>query len=215
MDNFTNQFSLSDIRYADNLARNIVNKSIEGRICYNGHVHILYLIKRLMGNRCKVYCETGTLFGGSLCLVMQDSNKTEFIGVDLFDGYYGQKVDPCSKLEVNLDVVKRNVDKMNIHSHEYHLIKGSSYDDNTVNKVKQVTDSIDFLFIDGDHSFQGVTQDFEKYNQMILTGGYIVFDNYSVNTWKDVKKAVDSIDFATFGFNPIGRYKECYIVQKE
>jgi hypothetical protein len=34
---------------------------------------------------------------------------------------------------------------------------------------------IDFLFVDGDHTYQGVSQDFKLYNQFVQPGGIIAF----------------------------------------
>jgi len=34
---------------------------------------------------------------------------------------------------------------------------------------------IDFLFIDGDHTYEGVRQDYEMYSPLVQKGGYIAF----------------------------------------
>ncbi|MFN6069283.1 MAG: class I SAM-dependent methyltransferase, partial [Pseudanabaena sp.] len=36
-------------------------------------------------------------------------------------------------------------------------------------------DKIDFLFIDGDHTYEGVRQDYEMYSPLVQKGGYIAF----------------------------------------
>lgn len=64
---------------------------------FTSYIHTLYLLKKLIGDKCKVYCETGTLFGGSLGLVMQDETPCLFIGVDLYTGYYGKKMRSCDR----------------------------------------------------------------------------------------------------------------------
>lgn len=46
----------------------------------------------------------------------------------------------------------------------------------TLYKVKfQLDDKVDFLFIDGDHSYEGVKKDFEMYSPLVRKGGIIVF----------------------------------------
>jgi len=55
-------------------------------------------------------------------------------------------------------------------------------------------DKIDFLFIDGDHSYNGVKQDFEMYKQFVASGGIIGFHDivyhpdYGVSMfWNEIK----------------------------
>lgn len=52
----------------------------------------------------------------------------------------------------------------------------------------------DILFIDGDHSYDGVIQDFDNYEKFVNSGGYIIFDDYmDKKNSPEVKKAVDYI----------------------
>ena len=37
---------------------------------------------------------------------------------------------------------------------------------------------MDILFIDGDHTYDGVKNDFERYHKYVKTNGYIIFDDY-------------------------------------
>lgn len=56
------------------------------------------------------------------------------------------------------------------------LIGVSSHDESTLWNVKQIfRDGIDFLFIDGDHSYEGVKQDWEMYGPLVREGGIIAF----------------------------------------
>lgn len=41
--------------------------------------------------------------------------------------------------------------------------------------------TIDFLFIDGDHSYSGVKQDFEQYSQFVKHGGLISFHDIQIS----------------------------------
>ncbi|MGC4114418.1 MAG: class I SAM-dependent methyltransferase [Myxococcales bacterium] len=57
------------------------------------------------------------------------------------------------------------------------LIDGSSYAPPTVARVEQTLSGelLDLLFIDGDHSFDGAAQDFERYRRLVRKGGIIAF----------------------------------------
>lgn len=194
-----------------------VNSEIEGRICDSKHIHKLLEIKSM--GKCEVYLETGTLFGGSMALQMRDPQPCHYIGIDLFNGYYadfsyGSTLDPVCRLEVTEERAERNIRKQNIHNHPFDLIKGSSYAPETVTRVKELLNgrTIDFLFIDGDHSFNGVMSDWNAYKDLVSVNGLICFDNYSTTSWLEVKKAIDTIDFTGYKVYPV--VDECFIVRK-
>jgi predicted O-methyltransferase YrrM len=46
--------------------------------------------------------------------------------------------------------------------------------------------TIDFLFIDGDHSYKAVKSDFENYSKFVRKGGIVAF--HDINLIKDVKR---------------------------
>lgn len=53
------------------------------------------------------------------------------------------------------------------------------------NVADKVADNLDLIFIDGDHSFEGVKKDFEIYNQKLAERGVIIFHDARVfeNGW--------------------------------
>ncbi len=57
------------------------------------------------------------------------------------------------------------------------LIRGDSHSEETLNRVRKVLKGakLDLLFIDGDHSYEGVKKDFEMYAPLVRKGGVIVF----------------------------------------
>lgn len=62
-------------------------------------------------------------------------------------------------------------------SQKVHIIRGNSRDERTLARVKHALRSreLDILFIDGDHSFEGVRKDFELYSGLVRQGGIIAF----------------------------------------
>lgn len=56
-------------------------------------------------------------------------------------------------------------------------IIGSSHEERVVARAKQITESnkLDVLFIDGDHSYEGVRQDTHSFYDCVRDGGYILF----------------------------------------
>lgn len=64
------------------------------------------------------------------------------------------------------------------------LIQGDSHENATLEKIKTafLGNKIDFLFIDGGHTYSGVKQDFEKYAPIVRKDGIIVFHDIIPNT---------------------------------
>jgi predicted O-methyltransferase YrrM len=94
------------------------------------------------------------------------------------------------------------------------LIEGDSTAPATLEKVRLIfPDGLDFLFIDGDHSYTGVKQDFLNYSPLVRPGGLVAFhdiveDNethYGVVTggwsggvprfWQEIKKKYQHTEF--------------------
>lgn len=56
------------------------------------------------------------------------------------------------------------------------VIYGNSHAKSTYTEVGELLEgSVDFLFIDGDHTYDGVTQDFEMYRQLVDDDGIVAF----------------------------------------
>jgi cephalosporin hydroxylase len=105
-------------------------------------------------------CEIGTAKGGTTFLLGQSlPSVTHMLGVDLL-------VNNKSKLRY-----------FTKPSQQITLIDASSYDPATVDRVKQILSGkpIDLLFIDGDHTYDGVKKDFLLYRHFVKPGGIIAF----------------------------------------
>ena len=187
---------------------------IQGRICYSKNLYTLIFLKQFLGDQFKVYVEIGSLFGASLAMMMQDDIKRQatFIGIDLFDGYYGNKPDPVTHIKPTLEIVRENIKKTNKYNQNHILIKGSSYHPTTISTFDNLNLKIDLLFIDGDHSYYGATIDFLSYFPYLNQGAFVVFDNYS--DWPGVKEAVKNLNFEELKCEVIGGFKSGYIVRK-
>ncbi len=57
------------------------------------------------------------------------------------------------------------------------LLTGSSHEPSTLSEVRKFLsrEKLDFLFIDGDHSYEGVKRDFEMYAPLVKKGGLVAF----------------------------------------
>lgn len=77
-----------------------------------------------------------------------------------------------------------------------HLLREDSHAPATLEKTIRLFEGkqVDLLFIDGDHTFEGVKKDWEMYSPMVRSGGMIVFHDVAGN-YEDtqVKRLWDSI----------------------
>jgi len=57
------------------------------------------------------------------------------------------------------------------------LVPGDSHNSATYETVKKILNgmTVDFLFIDGDHTYEGVRKDFEWYSKLVRRGGIVAF----------------------------------------
>ena len=93
-----------------------------------------------------------------------------------------------------------------------------SHNLDTLQKVKDLThgELIDFLFIDGDHSLEGVQQDFEMYSPLVREGGIIVLHDVVYTSpdplspvmvrpfWEILKKQYPYLEIRTKGSTGMG-----------
>lgn len=134
--------------------------------------------------------EIGTARGGTLCLFSKLAAADAMIlSVDLpggeFGGGYALYYVPIFRM------FKRQSQKLR-------LIRGNSHTPEIQSAVRGLLghDKLDMLFIDGDHSYTGVKQDFEDYMPMVKAGGLVVLHDVAEHTdrtcevprfWKELK----------------------------
>lgn len=140
------------------------------------------------------YLEIGVHNGGSMTMLLSGNNKNiNVYGIDLFEDKYNEAkhLNKQKFMEYayfkrdNLSMTKtrKNIDKINNYynnNSNISLIQGNSYFDETEFKFqKQLNNNkLDLLFIDGDHTLDGVKNDNERYSKYVKKYGFIVFDDY-------------------------------------
>lgn len=130
---------------------------------------ILELLRILDEIKPKVIIEIGTARGGTLFLFSRvASEDATIISVDLPGGKFGGGYP-----EWKIPLFKA----FRLPSQKLHLIRADSHSQETLEKVKNILNSreVDFLFIDGDHTYEGVRRDFEMYGTLVQEGGKIAF----------------------------------------
>ncbi len=141
----------------------------------------------------RAHAEIGVLFGGGLLLALQAlvsvGSSDWVIGIDPFEGYYGRRRDPTSNRRVRKSTVVKNAAKVGLAADRLRLVPRRSEDPAAIEEVSRY--SLASLWIDGDHSFEGVARDWRNYAPMVSPGGFVLFDNYHDQSWPEVGRFVD------------------------
>jgi len=130
---------------------------------------ITELMKVLAKRKSRFLLEIGTARGGTLFLFTRvSSSDALIISVDLPGGRFGGGYPEWRKLFY---------ESFAIHKQKMHLIRADSHALSTLNMVENILEGykLDFLFIDGDHTYKGVKTDFEMYSKLVGKSGIIAF----------------------------------------
>jgi len=118
----------------------------------------------------KVVLEIGTAGGGTLFLLTRVADpEAKIISIDLPGGPFGGGY-PKWKTPLYKSFSKEG--------QKIYLVRRDSHDPQILEEVKRRilgSEKIDFLFIDGDHTYEGVKKDFEMYCKLVRKGGLMAF----------------------------------------
>lgn len=123
-----------------------------------------FLIKK---KGAKNFMEIGTDQGGMFyCLSKISDNNGIKISLDL----------PFSDFTSNYNIEKRNKELKKLEG-DIHILEGDSHKEYNIDRIDKILDGekLDFLFIDGDHKYEGVKLDFHMYKKFVKPGGWIGF----------------------------------------
>lgn len=129
----------------------------------------LELAKMVKEQSCKYIMEIGTYRGGTLFVFSQlaDPSAT-VISLDFHFSFLG-KVYGALQNQIMRKFVR--------NGKSLFLIRQNSHLPQTLKVVRDILQGheLDFLFIDGDHSYEGVREDFMMYSPLVREGGLIAF----------------------------------------
>jgi predicted O-methyltransferase YrrM len=128
---------------------------------------IIRLLEILAFQKPQNVLEVGTASGGTLCLFSRFADpRALLVSIDLPGGSFGGGYP-----EWKAGYYKSFASPQQ----QIHLIRGNSHSAHTLNIVKALLngDELDFLFIDGDHTYEGVKSDFETYGDLVRNNGLI------------------------------------------
>jgi predicted O-methyltransferase YrrM len=178
---------MTNINITEN-SLNIVNEIIKNmeKHTFHNHFHILYDLCENIDKDNITYMEIGTFAGGSASLMSKNQKVKKIVSVDI-------------GIPIEKEIPIKNVNNFKHDNCEYEYIEGDSKLEGTIKKVYDLIKNVDILFIDGDHKYNSVIKDFENYKDLVLPGGFIVFDDYldevhSPGVYPAVNDIVNNLD---------------------
>ncbi|MGD0743610.1 MAG: class I SAM-dependent methyltransferase, partial [Verrucomicrobiota bacterium] len=160
---------------------------------------ILQLAGLVQKHQPRTVVEIGTARGGTLFIWSKLAHPEAVIAsIDLPGGIHGGGY-PLWKTFLYRRFAGRN--------QRVCLIRANSQSPGTVQKLKSVIGSrkIDFLFIDGDHTYDGVRADFQNYSPLVSPNGMIAFHDVCFHSltsdcrvdvfWREIRNKYRHVEF--------------------
>jgi predicted O-methyltransferase YrrM len=127
--------------------------------------------------RPKRVLEIGTFKGGTLCMLARlSAPRATIISIDLPGGEFGGGQSSVRSLLYH--TFRKLFQSM-------HLIRGDSHSEEVAARIKRITGYLDVLFIDGDHTYEGVKRDFLFYASLVRPGGIVAFHDVAEHVSED------------------------------
>lgn len=131
---------------------------------------LLYMMNLIRNNNYAKICEIGTFKGGTtICFSLAAPNKATIVTIDMNITAEKQKsIKKFAKRGQRIVSIKGDTRRLSTYLRTQYEFRGKD---------------IDFLLIDGDHSLEGVINDYVRYSPLVRKGGVIIFhdvhpDNY-------------------------------------
>lgn len=158
--------------------KNYVGHGVYDRIAMSQkRSEIINLAEAVRALNPQVIVEIGTRKGGTLFTWCRFTKARLIASIDLPGGIHGGGY-PAEKQKLYKYFLSDFTDR------KMFLIQEDSHNNITLHKLQEILKGkeIDFLFIDGDHTYKGVKMDFEMYSPLVKKGGIIAFHDIIPNT---------------------------------
>jgi cephalosporin hydroxylase len=154
------------------------------------------LAKLVKEQQCKYMLEIGTYRGGTLFVFSQIADKdATIISVDYSTTFLGTFY-RAGQWPLFRKLIRKG--------QSLFLLRKNSHKPDTLTSIECVLQGhkLDFLFIDGDHTYQGVRMDFEMYSPLVRSGGLIAFHDIAhleglgvYKLWEEIKNSYTYKEF--------------------
>lgn len=144
--------------------------------------------------KCWSGVELGVAYAGHAEALLENTSIQKLYGVDPYLHFPGYD-DPMNIPQNEFDVLFQFVtQRMSQYGNRYTHMRMTSAEAST-----QIGHKIDFIYIDADHSYQGVQNDLQKWFHKIRIGGIVGGHDYGHVNFPGVKQAIDEF-FSRFNW---------------
>ncbi|MBW2973955.1 class I SAM-dependent methyltransferase [Candidatus Woesearchaeota archaeon] len=166
---YTEEINLGEQIFSDDSSAMQIAKGAMNRGAMQKLSELHGLLEFLQGRQMNTVVEIGTAGGGTFFALCQTAPAdAHIISIDLPGGPFGGGYDPS---DAHIFKTYAKIGQT------LFLIPKDSHDEATkkdlLDRLKDK--QIDVLFIDGDHTYEGVKKDFEMYSPFVKKGGVIIF----------------------------------------
>jgi len=152
---------------------------------YGVHEHFGYIESLIRNNKYKLGVEVGVFMGFHSEHMLESCRNLKLICVDIYDNLNGNGYDDWDKQR--FDALYKKVTKKFERYGRAQFIRKISSEAVKCFKPK----SIDFVYIDADHRYEGVALDLLLWAPKVKDGGLVSGHDYGQKDWPGVKIAVD------------------------
>ena len=202
-----------------NATENMCDKKCEGlKDSFKRHYSHGWAVRHeSLGNafaklRCRIIIEIGVARGelSQFLLKRLHGIVEEYHGVDGFQGGYDSTDAMSQELTAASQPLAWSQAIVDSFKHSgciFRMHRGMSHE-----RVNDFTDnSVDCIFVDGDHTYAGAKRDIDMYAKKLRPGGHFIFDDYS-KSYMGVVKAVDElVDVNRLDFHKINSHNNYYV----
>lgn len=137
--------------------------------------------------------EIGVAFGGHSEAILQNTSVEKLYAVDSYK-HQPEYDDPMNLPQPVFDrLYERTGQRLNAFGDRVTQIRLDS-----VEAAQEINEPIDFVYIDGDHSYEGIRADLEAWFPLVREGGIVAGHDYGQPAFPGVKAAADHF-FKRFG----------------
>lgn len=134
----------------------------------------IYRIARQINKKNIICVEIGSFLGASSCIIASAiSKKGKLYCIDTWGNdnmnYGEEENDKLLPVEPFNDFIK------NTKQYNKKIIKIRKWSHEAIGELREYTNHIDLLFIDGDHNYDGISKDWELYSPLLQKESVVIF----------------------------------------